>query len=132
MARKKLEIKQPLNPDGTKKDLKQWTEDEAGAYMQSIVDSSEVLRRRFEKHLSKSDELIGAIAVTVDKYPVFFYAGMDSEIENDMFKFLISEDIKKKQALLHLLELKEDEVGFPYIHKYYDKTATAKSDILKK
>ena len=118
MPRKKLEIKQPLNADGTKKDIKKWTEQEASDYMQSIVDSSHILRGRFTKHLEKSGELMGAISAVAEKYPTFFYAGMDSVLDNDMFKFLLHEDIKKKQALLDLLQTQEDNEQFPVIHKY--------------
>jgi len=69
------------------------------------------------KNLDKGDELLEFLTHLVKHQTEIFYDNID-EINYDIFKWSICEHIAKAKTLLDTLQEKEDEIGFPIIHKY--------------
>ena len=99
------------------KRIKLQTEQEAREFVEYLIKESKRLVRRFEKNTADNNQASEALIAYITKYPELFFGDREM-IENDMFKWALKENIKATQKLLDTIQEKEDEIGFPVIHKY--------------
>jgi ASC-1-like (ASCH) protein len=98
------------------KELEDMTEGEAQAYLHGMVKGVQKARKQLFRTLEKTDGMTVGIARFIQGNPELYFAGI-CETENDMLKYLLSENIKNAQALLDTIQEYEDKTGFPVVKK---------------
>jgi len=69
------------------------------------------------RNIDKGEDLIGFLTHLAKHQPTILFDNID-ELNYDIFKWTLAENIVKTKTLLDVLQEKEDEVNFPVKHKY--------------
>ena len=99
------------------KTLDEMSQDEIEQQVKNLYKHCSKTITQIFKNLDKGDELLEFMTHLAKHQTEIFYDNLD-ETNYDIFKWSLAEHIKKTQTLLDTLQEKEDEIGFPIIHKY--------------
>ena len=90
------------------KELKDMTEGEVQAYLQGMVKGVQKARKQLSRNLEKTNDITAGLAKFIETNPEIYFAGI-SEFDNDMLKYLLSENLKNTQTLLDKIQENEEK-----------------------
>ena len=99
------------------KTTNEMTQEEIDEFIEHLNKECVSTFKQVSKHIDKGENIIGYLTHLAKHQPDILFDNVDPQ-NYDILKWALCEYVVKAKQLLDTLQEKEDEVGFPIIHKY--------------